>query len=183
MRKGALFAATTLSLSAIACAGEPVTAPDDAFDVAAAVTAAVMETPFTATDEPTVPVDPGRTQVTPTQIVIHGLTVGMRVEATDGRLTGSGQVVANGILDPLTGAGPVWGTFYVDADQGGRWVGNWHGQRAPVGQVWVADIEWTGRGESGPVEGLQLKARETITSPSIVPSGYIGEVEGVIRSR
>jgi hypothetical protein len=170
------------SFSLIACSERPVTAPLDALPPSTSLIAAVTETPFTATDVPTAPVDPGVTRITPTRIVIHGLTVGMRVEATDGRLTGSGQVVANGVLDPLTGAGPVWGTFFIDADQGGRWVGSWHGQRSPVGEVWIADIEWRGRGESGPVEGFQLQARETITSPSIVPTGYVGEIEGVIRS-
>jgi hypothetical protein len=170
-------------LALVACTGEsPVGLDDAGLEPAAVITQAITETPFTATDLPLAPVDPGVTRVTPSQIVIHGLTVAMRVDATDPRLSGAGQVVANGVLDPLTGSGPVWGTFYIDADQGGRWTGNWHGHRAPAGQVWVADIEWTGRGVSGPVEGLHLKASETITSPSIVPSGYVGAVQGVIRS-
>lgn len=166
----------------VACAdGQPVAPELDPVVQSAAVAAAVTDAPFTATDMPLAPIDAGRTVVTPSKIVIHGLTVAMFVDASDPRLTGSGQVAANGVLDPLTGAGPVWGTFFIDA-AGGRWVGNWHGTRAPVGDVWVADIEWTGRGVSGSVEGLHIKANEIITSPSLVPSVYVGQVEGFIRS-
>lgn len=183
---GRMAAQTTLAMPLIllGCADAQPMAPETpAFDPAAVITQAVTETPFTATDVPLYPIDPGVTRVTPSEIVIHGLTVAMYVDATDPRLTGAGQVVANGVLDPLTGAGPVWGTFFIDANQGGRWVGNWHGHRGPVGGVWIAEIEWTGQGESGPVQGLHIKANEAITSPTLVPSAYFGQVEGFIRER
>lgn len=166
----------------VACSDGQPTAPElDPALQPAAVAAAVTETSFTATDMPVAAIDPGKTVVTPSQIVIHGLTVGMYVDASDPRLTGFGEVVANGVLDPVTGDGPVWGTFFIDAE-GGRWVGNWHGKRAPVGDVWIAEIVWTGRGLNGSVEGLHVKATETITRLGLVPSGYVGEVEGFIRS-
>lgn len=180
---GKRIAATLLVAPlALGCSdGQPVAPELDPVVQSAAAAAAVTEAPFTATDVPTAPIDEGRTVVTPSQIVIHGLTVAMYVDASDARLTGPGQVVANGVLNPLTGAGPVWGTFFIDA-AGGRWVGNWHGQRAPVGDAWVANIEWTGRGVTGAVAGLHVKAHEVITTLGLVPSGYFGQVEGFIRS-
>jgi hypothetical protein len=181
IRKRIALALLAAPLAGACSNGQPMVPELDPAVQPAAVAAAVTETPFTATDVPVAAIDPGKTVVTPSRIVIHGLTVGMYVESTDPRLTGFGEVVANGVLDPVTGAGPVWGTFFIDAVDG-RWVGNWHGKRAPVGDVWIADIEWTGRGLNGSVEGLHVKANETITSASLVPSAYLGEVEGFVRS-
>ena len=68
----------------------------------------------------------------------------------------------------------------IDSDGGDHWSGSWHGSRRPDGNVWRGDLDITLRGTGASNERLLVHAREVITTFSLVPTVYIGQIEGTI---
>lgn len=142
--------------------------------------AAIHGTGFSAVDVPVGFVDPGEARFADGKIVIRGLAVLASVDATDPRFTGTGVVTANGVLDAADGSGTVWGSMEIESQLGGTWIGTWRGHREPSGAVWVAELTWQAHGGGGAIDGLHAAGTEIITSVGLVPSGYVGAMQGLI---
>jgi hypothetical protein len=136
---------------------------------------------FTATDVPVALLDPGRVQVVNKRYVINGMVVQARFDATDPRMSGFATITGNGVLDVADGSGPVWGKMTLNPDGGGTWVGTWHGHRAQAGTVWIGTVEWNLNGRDGIVGGLHARGTETITTFTLLPTAYFGQIAGTIR--
>jgi hypothetical protein len=170
-------------LTMIACADgsptEPVVAGARAWHPAAAVLAAST---FAGVDVPTAILDPGSIRATNHQYLMRGVTVRFRLEASDARMTGFGTVVANGNLSIEDGSGQVWGELLIDSDQGDHWEGNWHGRRTQTGNQWTGELDYLLHGRSSANQRLLARVHETITTFTLVPSAYLGQLTGTIRA-
>jgi hypothetical protein len=88
---------------------------------------------------------------------------------------------ANGNFDPEY-AGPVWGTWILLVDgEEGIWEGTWQGKRRismdpeeclGMPYCWIGNLHLVGHGSGGSVEGLQVKAEETVRTFSGLPAPY-----------
>lgn len=106
--------------------------------------------------------------------------------SSDERLAGLMSYVFSANFD-ASFSGPAWGTWSLEVESCvGAWEGNWNGTRTFVpgynpldaslpppglGGVWISDLRITGHG-NGCVEGLQLKASETVTTLTPLPIAY-----------
>jgi hypothetical protein len=174
------FAPTLAAIAMLAACSES-SPTEPALDGLAGPVMAVLSVDFTATDIPVALLDPGQMRVVKQRYLISGTVVQARFDATDPRMSGYATITGNGVLDVEDGSGPVWGTFTLSPDGGGTWVGHWHGHRAPAGPVWAGEIEWTLNGREGPVRGLHASGTETVTTFTLLPTAYMGQIAGTIR--
>ncbi len=103
-----------------------------------------------------------------------------RVISLDARATGMMTVILNANWN-ADFEGPVWGTFSFALDSGGTWIGTWQGLRKRVGEnEWTGTLHVIGKGYGGIVDGMKMIAEDRITSFTLAPIAYIGEIEGRI---
>lgn len=140
-------------------------------------------TAFTASDLPVAILDPGVLELLPNRILARGLVVRARIEASDSRFTGFMVVTANANWT-LAGEGPAWGTFTLEVDGGGEWVGRWHGWRTITGTgEWTTAIRWVVSGHGAEVAGLRAGGTESLATTEVIPAFYVGQLDGWIRGR
>ena len=103
------------------------------------------------------------------------------IVATDPRMTGIAVYNSNANWNAEY-SGPVWGTWslYVEGDEG-VWDGTWTGYRRVsmnpeeclgLPSCWVGELKLVGHGSGGIIEGLQIKASETVRTFSPLPAPY-----------
>jgi len=85
---------------------------------------------------------------------------------------GSGNFDANA-------TGHVWGTFRLELDSGGVWIGSWVVDRTKVDGVntWVGRGKFVGRGISGDVHGMHVRFSEVLTSFMPLPLADVGSID------
>ena len=88
----------------------------------------------------------------------------------------------NGNFD-ANATGPIWGTFRLESDSGGVWIGTWTVDRTRVddASVWVGRGRFVARGISGDVDGMHLRFSEVLTSFMPLPMAYVGSIDAEIR--
>jgi hypothetical protein len=180
MINGRLCTVTAI-LTLAACTDSSPTAPAVAASNGPNPAAAVFaSTGFSGLDVPVAIIDPGSLRATSDRYLMRGVTVQFRLETSDPRLTGFGVVVANGNLSVVDGSGQVWGELAIDSDQSDHWTGNWHGRREPAGNQWIGEIDFLLHGTGTSDQRMLARGHETISTFTLVPTAYIGQVQGTI---
>ncbi len=172
-----------VALTASACRESPL-APDGELTtrVPVATSASVAEE-FSATEMPIAVLDPGVLKVQNNRIIATGIRVKARVESSDSRFTGFMTAEMNSSFSP-EGEGPVWAKFIHEVDGGGVWEGVWRAHRSHTAEgIWTGAATWTAQGHGGGVNGMKAWGTETITTFSVIPAFYIGEIQGYIAQR
>jgi hypothetical protein len=84
----------------------------------------------------------------------------------------------NGNFD-ANATGHVWGTFRLELDSGGVWIGSWVVDRTKVDGVntWVGRGKFVGRGISGDVHGMHVRFSEILISFMPLPVAYVGSID------
>lgn len=170
---------------ALAACGEDALEPrpDGLEAFVPAASSAPVITEFTATDLPAGILDPGEFKFQNNRIIARGLVVRARIEASDPRFSGFMVAELNSSWS-LEGEGPVWGKITHEVDGGGVLEGIWRAYRSRTAEgVWTGAATWTAQGRGGSVEGVKAWGTETITSFSVIPSFYVGEIHGYIANR
>ncbi len=122
---------------------------------------------------------------------IRGFKLKWRAIATDQRGTGweTAEVNANWDAD---GAGPMWGAWRKELDEGGTWEGTFEGKRSVVpdpaavamcysqASCWDEHYKFVGHGSGGRIDGLQMRGTGDLFSFTLVPIAMIGSVEAEI---
>ena len=135
----------------------------------AAVQAEAIMTTFTGTEGPCPLIEHGDWLTLPSgNLHVRGMVIRCRDEMSDPRATGYNTIVINGNWDP-TGNGPVWGTWELEVDGGGSWVGTWEGTK--TGPAFVIHAQGNG---VGIYEGMKYWAE----GPAIDLQGRILDPHG-----
>jgi hypothetical protein len=174
LQVASLFALAAL----VACADDPVASPSADLAMSMSPNAATF-TDFTGTDIITGLVDPGSTTVTDKHIVMRGIVVSSRIDATDPRVSGFAEISINGTLSAADGTGHVFGKFTIAADMGGTWTGTWTGKREQLApDLWMGTLDEVMEAKGGAINGLKAHAVETVYTNTLVPSAFMGLMEG-----
>jgi hypothetical protein len=135
--------------------------------------------------DPVTPVCTGSGRIHIRGVMGYGCYMGQSNGLPDARLSGVGMWVVNGNLDDDY-TGPVWGTFMIvpsagcDAqgldDPAVYWKGTWRGKRAAECAdrmcTWIGSLKLVGKGHGGAIDGLHLKADETIMTFTPMPAPW-----------
>ena len=115
------------------------------------------------------------------RIHLRGLSAMSRVVSESPLLTGWLYSEGSANFD-ANATGHVWGTFRLELDSGGVWIGSWSVDRTKVEDVnmWVGRGEFVGRGISGNVDGMQLRFSEVLTSYMPLAIVYGGSIEAKV---
>ena len=124
--------------------------------------------------DPTLPPCPAgsRTHIRNTMVIT-------RVNSDDERVAGDMTVTLNANWN-ANFAGPIWGTFSIELDSGGTWVGTWEGLRVFEDPYWSATLHVNGQGFGGLVEGMHMMAEDYIEGQFPMPIAYVGLIKGRI---
>ncbi len=127
------------------------------------------------TGNPMQPCPPG------SRINMRGTQVKTRYVSQSPLLTGWVYLEGNSDFD-ANATGHVWGTFRIELDAGGVWIGTWNIQRSKAENlnVWVGRGSFVGRGTGGNVDGMQLRFDEVLTGFMPIPIAYVGSIDGQI---
>ena len=112
---------------------------------------------------------------------LRGLSTKSRFISQSPLLTGWLYSEGNGNFD-ANATGHVWGTFRLELDSGGIWIGSWIVDRTKVEGVnlWVGRGTFVGRGMSGNVDGMHVRFSEVLTSFTPLPIAYVGSIDAQI---
>ncbi len=115
------------------------------------------------------------------RVNLRGLSVKSRFASQSPLLSGWFYSEGNGDFD-ADFTGHVWGTFRLELDSGGVWVGSWIVDRSKVEgmNVWIGRGRFVGRGTSGSVDGMQLRFSEVLTSFLPWPAAYVGSIDAQV---
>ena len=115
------------------------------------------------------------------RINLRGLSVTSRFVSQSPLLTGWFYSEGNADFD-ANASGHVWGTFRLELDSGGVWIGSWIVDRSKVDNenVWVGRGKFVGRGTGGNIDGMQVRFSEVL--PGFMPFAfaYIGSIDAQI---
>lgn len=134
---------------------------------------------------PATPICAGSGRIHIRRVKGYGCYLGQSNGLPEPRLSGVGMWVVNGNLDEDY-TGSVWGTFVIvpatdcdvqDLDDPAvYWKGTWRGQRTVecVGGMctWIGTLRLVGKGHGGDIDGMHLKADETITTFTPMPAPW-----------
>lgn len=115
------------------------------------------------------------------RINMRGTSVTSRFVSQSPLLTGWFYSEGSANFD-ANASGHVWGTFRLELDSGGVWIGSWIVDRTKVDgvNVWVGRGTFVGRGTGGNIDGMQLRFSEVL--PGVMPFAfaYMGSIDAQI---
>jgi len=186
--KWILFAAAPMIMLPMLAAAQAVTTQltatevFDPFDVFGGGAVGAFVDPGTVMCPGTQPTgDPMQPCPSGSRIHMRGLSVTTRIVSQSPLLAGWFHSEGSADFD-ADASGHVWGTFRLELDSGGVWIGSWIVDRTKVDNenVWVGRGKFVARGTGGSVDGMQLRFSEVL--PGFMPFAiaYIGSIDAQV---
>lgn len=182
----AIFAVAGLALcgcadgpaSSVAPANQPAHGP-------APLEKAVL-TGFTFSHQPVKIIDPGTVKLVGGNWVMKDIGVEEEVISSDPLVAGTMVHYLSGMMDAVTGEGPVHGKLTLTPSAGvggGVWEGTYEGYRSKADGIYYSlPLKVVLHGRGGTIDGMQVFEESLITAWGTPPEGWYGTGSGFYKS-
>lgn len=142
---------------------------------------------YTSSDYPVGILDPGVVKLERGKWIIRNVVVKERFDSDNPLIAGVMIHNLSGILNAITGEGPICGTLTVTPDNagGGVWEGSysgWRSKKPGSDTLFTLPLKVIARGKGGTINNMQLFGTTIITAWGTPPVGWYGSSKGFIKS-